>query len=384
VEAFAAKFNDIVTVTYTTSQKSILISIVIHDLTPFCKFEAYGGRHYGSVWRNHNSNVAAVVQPAIISFTQTFQKPKKPLCTKLQLHVNTMRWDGDEWEMSGDFNGQENNKTKFRKFTREAIWMRSSVGSTVLTEKIREDMWIVSSKLACLADLAALEIPVDVDTDAITNHLVELRQDLQGFMPRIEACLVACGCGERGCRCDDEEKEGRSEQHAALLSLVHAAELNAALCDERAREFKRVSSIYGCNFHPNTTCSSCNVSPIIGWKYTCTTCNVTMCENKSCIASHPDHELTLLRSVPAAAPGAVALVEAEQQRWRVNCIMGHWPIPKVRGDNTPRKFLYHVSWEGVGVLPTWEHEDALGNVELLASYQRQHQKKRRLELARCE
>jgi hypothetical protein len=66
VEAFAAKFNENVTVTYTTSQKSI-----IHDLTPFCKFEAYGDRHYGSVWRNHNSNVAAVVQPAIISFTQT-------------------------------------------------------------------------------------------------------------------------------------------------------------------------------------------------------------------------------------------------------------------------------------------------------------------------
>jgi hypothetical protein len=112
---------------------------------------------------------------------QTFQKPKKPLCTKLQLHVNTMRWDGDEWEMSGDFNGQENNKTKFHKFMREAIWMRSCADSTVLTEQIREDTWIASSKLACLADLAAVEIPVDVDIDTIINHLAELRQDLQGI-----------------------------------------------------------------------------------------------------------------------------------------------------------------------------------------------------------
>jgi hypothetical protein len=116
--------------------------------------------------------------------------------------------------------------------------------------------------------------------------------------------------------------------------------------------------------------------------YTCTMCNVTLCEKKGCIASHPDHELQLLRSVPPAAPGSVVLVAVEQQKWRVNCIRGHWAIPKVRGDDTPRKFLYHVSWEGAGVQPTWEHEDALGYVGLLATYQRQHQKKRRLEIAR--
>jgi hypothetical protein len=83
----------------------------------------------------------------------------------------------------------ENNKTKFRKITRDAIWMRSSAGSTQLTEQmmIQEDMWIVmitvSSKLACLADLAAVQTPVDADTDTITNHLAELRQlqDLQGI-----------------------------------------------------------------------------------------------------------------------------------------------------------------------------------------------------------
>jgi hypothetical protein len=137
---------------------------------------------------------------------------------------------------------------------------------------------------------------------------------------------------------------------------MHTAEANATLCDERALEynprgiFNRVSNIYGCSFHPcpgthaGTTCASCNASPIIpgpniGWKYTCTMCNVTPCEKKGCIASHPDHELQLLRSVPPAAPGSVVLVAAEQQKWRVNCIMGHWPISKVRGYDTPRKFL---------------------------------------------
>jgi hypothetical protein len=377
VEAFAAKFSDICSVTYTTGQKSVQISIVLHDLSPFCKFEAYDDRHYGSVWKNHNNNFASVVPPAILSFTELFQKPTKPLRTKCQLHVNTLRWDGDEWDMSGDFAGVPDAKrSKFRRFTREAIGRRSEEGATAVTEKLREDLWILSSKLSSLADLSAVKAPVDVDPESIIANLEDLRNELQGFMPRIDAEVV---CESK----DMDEQEATSEQRAALKCLVHAAEKNAALCDERAKNMKRVSSIYGCNFHPGTTCSVCDASPIIGWLYKCTTCDVCICEERRCVASHPlDHKLTLVRSSPPAAPESDILIAATKQKWRVNCILGHWPIPQKRGDKTPRKYIYHVSWEGKGVPATWEHEYDLGNIDMLVNYQRQFQKKRRIELAR--
>jgi hypothetical protein len=286
--------------------------------------------------------------------------------------------------MSGDFAGHpEAKRSKFRRFTREAICRRSEDGSTPATEKIREDLWVLASKLASLADLAAVKTPIDVEPETIISTLDTLRVELQEFLPRVSATMV-CACGDAGeCKCEDEEKEARADQRTALLCLVHAAERNVTLCDERAREVKRVAGIYGCNFHPGTTCSVCDASPIVGWMYKCVTCDVCICEERRCIASHPlDHEVTLHRSPPPAAPGSDLLVAAEQQQWRVNCIMGHWPIPRARGDKTPRKFLYHVSWEGKGVQPTWEHEDSLCNTELLAAYQRQHQKKRRLQISR--
>jgi hypothetical protein len=286
--------------------------------------------------------------------------------------------------MSGDFAGiADAKRSKFRRFTREAIWRSHEDGATLAIGKLREELWVLTSKLSCLADLAAIETPIDIDTDTILANLAELQIEVQAFLPKITAiAAVACACTKE-CKCNDEKKEAAAEQRTALLCLVHAAERKVALCDERAREMKRVSNIYGCNFHPQSACSVCDSSPIIGWLYKCTTCDVCMCEQKRCITSHPiDHELTLVRSPPPAAPGSAVLVAAEQQQWRVNCIMGHWAIPQNRGDKTQRKYKYHVCWEGKGVEPTWEHEDDLGNSEMLASYQRQHQKRRRLELVR--
>lgn len=47
--------------------------------------------------------------------------------------------------MSDDFSGEDNKKTKFRKFTREAIWKSSEDhdDATPAIAKIREDLWIV-------------------------------------------------------------------------------------------------------------------------------------------------------------------------------------------------------------------------------------------------
>jgi hypothetical protein len=73
--------------------------------------------------------------------------------------------------LSGDFNGEDNNKSKFRKFTREAIMIRmhGAEGSTELTEQIREDLWVVASKLSCLADLADVRTPINVELDSIES-----------------------------------------------------------------------------------------------------------------------------------------------------------------------------------------------------------------------
>jgi hypothetical protein len=105
-------------------------------------------------------------------------------------------------------------------------------GSTELTDQIREDLWVVhvASKLSCLADLAAVKTPVDVEVDTIVAHLAELRHEALDISPKIEEILGCTRVGCRaGCNCDDDVKERRREQRAALLSLLHTAEANATL-----------------------------------------------------------------------------------------------------------------------------------------------------------
>jgi hypothetical protein len=70
------------------------------------------------------------------------------------------------------------------------IRMHGAEGSTELTEQIREDLWVVASKLSCLADLAAVRTPVDVELDSIVTQLAVLRQMVLGFLARIQEVLV--------------------------------------------------------------------------------------------------------------------------------------------------------------------------------------------------
>jgi hypothetical protein len=82
----------------------------------------------------------------------------------------------------------------------------------------------------------------------------------------------------------------------------------------------------------------------------------------------------LIRSPPPEPITAVVAAAATQQ-WVVNSIMDRWPIKKKRGETGPRKYLYHVQWQGKGMAPTWETAEALGNPSLTARYDEQCDKK---------
>jgi hypothetical protein len=139
------------------------------------------------------------------------------------------------------------------------------------------DLWILSliSKLSCrLADLAAVDNPLDVDTESITGNLATLRNQLQEFIPRV-VIEVACACAPGlvlmvhvYAKTRRRRPEQLAEQCTAIVCFVHDTGKFATHCDERARDMKRVyvyvSGIYGCNFHPGSTCTVCKASPIVG------------------------------------------------------------------------------------------------------------------------
>jgi hypothetical protein len=296
-----------------------------------------------------------------------------------------LRWAGKRWKLDASFKGRLKKpvregeecdeiyaSTKAHSLTKQLIWRRGDEASSTATEKVRESLWRLHVKLTSLADVAGIKSPVGIEADVVKENLTQLETQIAKLILSVVE-VSGCAC-DRTCSCSDDKKELALSLRASLTACTREAKL----CAERLTKRMRVEEIYGYTFHPNTECHCCkkNAHPIIGWLYRCPTCNVDLCSNPRCIASHPlDHHLTLIRSpAPDLAESAV-VVAAKQQQWVVNSIMDRFPIPKKRNDYGPRRYKYHVQWQGKGLKPSWEHGEDLNNPTLVAQYDAQFARK---------
>ena len=168
------------------------------------------------VW--HGKNYCSVVAPAILTFREKFQTKKAPFQTKSSLHVNTLRWDGNVWSMSGSFGGVSARTKNFR-FCRSSIWMLGEACSSDEVKKVRENLWILRSKLTSLVDLAACKTPVDVDADDLRACLGPLALQipkLRGEIATAVACKKECA-STADCKCEDGE-DRRELCHSLVAS----------------------------------------------------------------------------------------------------------------------------------------------------------------------
>jgi hypothetical protein len=102
--------------------------------------------------------------------------------------------------------------------------------------------------------------------------------------------------------------------------------------------------------------------------------------NGAYVSAHPiDHNLVLIRT-PAPEPVDAVIAVVEKQKWVVNSIMDRYPIKKGKGVKGPRRYMYHVQWEGKGLTPTWETAEAMNNPKLIERYNLQFEKGRKKRL----
>ena len=382
-EKFITRFN-LGHVTYTSTPHGRSMKYEIWDLEPHTAYDAYGnGQHSGNMWKNDNNNFCGVVAPVVVVFKQKYKNDKCPEKTSTQCRVNTMRWNGKEVVLAA-FKGAAGKKgktTKSRTLARNHIWRSNEEGVTEDIRQLREGAWKVTSKLRCLASLAAIKNPgSDFAMDKAQLFLTKLLLELQNLRAK-----VPCKCEESKCKCSCEEME----QRATVSAMLDSGDCDAKLCEEGFAKKARTDSIHGIVFHPGTACSGghgCDNSrgPIVGWRFHCDTCNMDFCENRRCIAVHDlDHKLTLIRSPPAVLQDAPEHVAALTQTWAVNCILDRSKLRRVAGQ--PQKYQYLISWEGKNIGNTWETEESLGNPELVAACHAQFAKrqKRGRDETRC-
>lgn len=390
VDAFISTYD--LQSTVKTSQTSTTTTAVIDDLSPFCRYETYDTKHNGTVWCSTDSNYGAVVGPAHLELVQTYQTKKSPEKTKLTLTVNVLRWDGESFCLDSSFTGSGKMKSKARRFTKLLIWHGDKAEEDLESddddddddaqlsaegvkendaqpsaEGVRETFWRLHSKLFSLSNLSAIRAAdsPQLDRDAMAAYLDQLQKEV-GKLKTAILQVAGCHCFVPGpCSCDDERKE----LCLSLLGLHRSCVTEVKLCTDHLELRFRVSQYHGFTFHPNTKCACCTYGPIVGWRYHCETCNVSLCQKDRCIASHNiDHILTLIRTPPAIVDNTPEAAAAEEQKWAVSSIMDRWPLTKKRGDPGPRQYLYHVQWAGIGMKPTWERAEDLNNPEMIALY----------------
>jgi hypothetical protein len=359
---------------YTATDNGATTTAELWDLSPFTNFDAYDDTHFGTVWCNASNNLCAVVAPAVLTLTEYNKTKKATARTKVTLCFNVVRWDGEEFALDGSFKGRKKkNKaglrvwasTKAHRLTKQLIWRREEDAECTEIEKIRETLWRLRVRVVSLANLAGIKAPVGVEAAAIGAYLDKLEAGVQEMKETVENVVGVVGS------CGDE----KTELCKTLNTSIHFCVNEAKLCRERLNKRVRIEETFGFTFHPGTQCSCCSVQPIVGWRYHCNECDIDLCSNQKCIFSHDlGHPLVLIRS-PPPQPITAVVTAAEEQRWVVNSIMDRWPLKKKKGEKGPRKYLYHVQWQGKGMAPTWETAEALGNPSLTAQYDEQCDKK---------